>query len=75
MASSSRCATFLEILLAIVVPPLGVFFKDGCCSCEFLICVVLTLLGYVPGIIYAVYAIVVRGGQSNDQEYLQPIYP
>ncbi|PIN17659.1 Stress responsive protein [Handroanthus impetiginosus] len=72
---ASRCAIFLEILLAILLPPLGVFFRDGCCSCEFLICVVLTLLGYVPGIIYAIYAIVVRSNPHDDEDYLQPINP
>ncbi|KAI3444034.1 hypothetical protein Pfo_000699 [Paulownia fortunei] len=72
---ASRCEIFLEILLAILVPPLGVFFRNGCCSCEFFICVVLTLLGYVPGIIYAIYAIVVRSGEPDDQEYLEPINP
>lgn len=44
-------------------------------QCEFLICVVLTLLGYIPGIIYAVYAIVVRDGQTDDEDYFQPINP
>ncbi|KAL3840666.1 hypothetical protein ACJIZ3_025257 [Penstemon smallii] len=71
---SSRCEVFLEILLAIMLPPLGVFLRNGCCSCEFFICVLLTLLGYIPGIIYAVYAIVVRGAQPDD-EYWQPINP
>ncbi|PIN17662.1 Stress responsive protein [Handroanthus impetiginosus] len=63
---ASSCAIFLEILLAILLPPLG---------CEFLICVVLTLLGYVPGIIYAIYAIVVRSSPHDDEDYLQPINP
>ncbi|KAL9251480.1 Hydrophobic protein OSR8-like protein [Drosera capensis] len=58
MASSS-CAIFCEILLAILLPPLGVFFRHGCCSIEFCICLLLTILGYIPGIIYAIYAIVV----------------
>ncbi|XP_027066095.1 UPF0057 membrane protein At4g30650-like [Coffea eugenioides] len=64
---ASRCEVFLEILIAIFIPPLGVCLRDGCCSCEFFICLVLTLLGYIPGIIYAVYAIVVRGSHPDDQ--------
>ncbi|CAL5376365.1 unnamed protein product [Camellia sinensis] len=64
---ASSCGMFLEILLAILLPPLGVFFRHGCCSCEFLLCVVLTLLGYIPGIIYAVYAIVVRDSYPDDE--------
>ncbi|RDY01928.1 Hydrophobic protein LTI6A, partial [Mucuna pruriens] len=49
-------ATCIDILLAIILPPLGVFLKYGC-QVEFWICLVLTLFGYIPGIIYAVYAI------------------
>ncbi|KAJ7977797.1 Hydrophobic protein like [Quillaja saponaria] len=49
-------ADCLDIVLAIILPPLGVFLKFGC-EVEFWICLLLTLLGYLPGIIYAVYAI------------------
>ncbi|XP_054812665.1 hydrophobic protein RCI2B [Prosopis cineraria] len=49
-------ATCIDILLAIILPPLGVFLKFGC-KVEFWICLVLTIFGYLPGIIYAVYAI------------------
>ncbi|KAJ4977816.1 hypothetical protein NE237_008596 [Protea cynaroides] len=36
---------------------IGAFPRNGYCSCEFLICLLLTLLGYIPGIIYAIHAI------------------
>ncbi|KMT14113.1 hypothetical protein BVRB_4g079350 [Beta vulgaris subsp. vulgaris] len=49
-------ATFIDIILAIILPPLGVFLKYGC-KVEFWICLVLTLLGYLPGIIYAIWVI------------------
>ncbi|XP_071725499.1 hydrophobic protein RCI2A-like [Rutidosis leptorrhynchoides] len=49
-------ATCIDIILAIILPPLGVFFKFGCHS-EFWICVLLTLLGWIPGIIYAIYVL------------------
>ncbi len=49
-------ATCVDIILAIILPPLGVFLKFGC-QVEFWICLILTLFGYLPGIIYAVYAI------------------
>ncbi|GER51583.1 low temperature and salt responsive protein family, partial [Striga asiatica] len=55
---ASRCEILCEILLAIFLPPLGVCLRHGCCTVEFFICLVLTILGYVPGIIYALYAIV-----------------
>ncbi|PRQ43472.1 putative proteolipid membrane potential modulator [Rosa chinensis] len=47
------CATCCEILLAILLPPLGVVIRYGC-GVEFWICLLLTLCGYIPGIIYAV---------------------
>ncbi|KAG2624502.1 hypothetical protein PVAP13_3KG138500 [Panicum virgatum] len=49
-------ANCIDILIAILLPPLGVFLKHGC-GHEFWICLLLTFLGYIPGIIYAVYAI------------------
>ncbi|KAL8493092.1 hypothetical protein ACS0TY_024349 [Phlomoides rotata] len=54
---TSGCCIFCEILLAILLPPLGVCLRHGCCTVEFFICLVLTILGYIPGIIYALYAI------------------
>jgi len=47
----------LRILLAIVLPPLGVFLQVGL-GLHFWINILLTLLGYVPGIIHAIWVIV-----------------
>ncbi|XP_021860499.1 UPF0057 membrane protein At4g30650 [Spinacia oleracea] len=68
MAEANRCHIAFEILLAILLPPLGVCLRTGCCTCEFLICVVLTLLGYIPGIIYAIYVIAFRSSPSVGAE-------
>ncbi len=46
----------LRILLAILLPPLGVFLQVGI-GIHFWINILLTLLGYVPGIIHAIYVI------------------
>ncbi|TQD91836.1 hypothetical protein C1H46_022678 [Malus baccata] len=46
----------VDILIAILLPPLGVFLKFGC-HAEFWICLLLTIFGYLPGIIYAIYVI------------------
>ncbi|KAL6601414.1 hypothetical protein ACP70R_044634 [Stipagrostis hirtigluma subsp. patula] len=68
--ASGRCCTFLEILLAIILPPLGVFLRFGCCTMEFCICLLLTILGYVPGIIYAIYVLVaLDSDRDRDREY------
>ena len=50
----------LRILLAILLPPLGVFLQVGL-GAQFWVNVLLTLLGYVPGIVHAVYIILTRG--------------
>ncbi|CAO2203268.1 unnamed protein product, partial [Urochloa humidicola] len=49
-------ANCVDILIAIILPPLGVFLKFGC-KVEFWLCLLLTFLGYLPGIIYAIYTI------------------
>lgn len=47
----------LRILLAIILPPLGVFLQVGI-GLHFWINILLTLLGYVPGIIHAIWVII-----------------
>ncbi len=46
----------LKIVLAILLPPVGVFLEVGL-GIHFWINIVLTLLGFVPGIIHALYVI------------------
>ncbi|CAA7408102.1 unnamed protein product [Spirodela intermedia] len=73
---TSRCCIFLEILIAILLPPLGVFLRHGCCTLEFCISLLLTFLGYVPGIIYAVYVIVAVDPEPPycpEPDYWRPI--
>ena len=49
----------LRILLSILLPPLGVFLQVGI-GAKFWINILLTLLGYIPGIVHAVYIIAKR---------------
>jgi uncharacterized membrane protein YqaE (UPF0057 family) len=46
----------LRIIVAILLPPLGVFLQVGIGK-QFWINVLLTILGYIPGIIHAVWVI------------------
>jgi uncharacterized membrane protein YqaE (UPF0057 family) len=46
----------LRLLLAVVLPPLGVFTQVGI-GLHFWLNILLTLLGYIPGVIHAVYVI------------------
>lgn len=47
----------VRILIAILLPPLGVFLQVGI-GLHFWLNILLTLLGYIPGIIHAIYIIV-----------------
>ncbi|MCA8909618.1 MAG: YqaE/Pmp3 family membrane protein [Rhodospirillaceae bacterium] len=48
-----------RIVLAILLPPLGVFLEVGLTK-QFWLNVLLTLLGYLPGIVHAVWVIARR---------------
>ena len=50
----------LRIILSVIFPPLGVFLQVGI-GVQFWINILLTLLGYIPGIIHAVWIIATRG--------------
>lgn len=49
-------ANLLRILLAILLPPVGVFFTVGLGG-QFWLNILLTFLGYIPGIVHAVWII------------------
>lgn len=55
----SMLGDLLKILLAVILPPLGVFFEVGLTK-HFWINILLTILGFVPGIVHAVYIIATR---------------
>ena len=47
----------LRIIIAILLPPLGVFLQVGI-GVQFWINIVLTILGYIPGIVHAIWVVV-----------------
>ncbi len=47
---------FWRIVIAILLPPLGVFLQVGF-GAQFWINIILTILGYIPGIVHAVWVI------------------
>jgi len=49
----------IRIIFAILLPPLGVFLQVGFGG-AFWLNILLTLLGYIPGIVHAVYIIAKR---------------
>jgi uncharacterized membrane protein YqaE (UPF0057 family) len=49
----------IRIIFSILIPPLGVFLQVGI-GPQFWINILLTILGYIPGVIHAIYIIVTR---------------
>ena len=47
---------FLRIILSVIIPPVGVFLQVGF-GLHFWINILLTLLGYIPGLIHAIWII------------------
>jgi uncharacterized membrane protein YqaE (UPF0057 family) len=64
-ATASREGFFLieavRILSAIVCPPLAVYLTAGLTG-EFWLNLLLTVLGYVPGMVHAIWLLTTRGG-------------
>lgn len=54
-----EASDIIKLILAVLLPPLGVALEVGLGK-HFWINVVLTILGYIPGIIHAVYVILTR---------------
>jgi uncharacterized membrane protein YqaE (UPF0057 family) len=50
------CSDIFKFIGAVIFPPLGVLLERGC-GVDLLINIGLTLLGFIPGIIHAVYII------------------
>ncbi|WP_300064378.1 YqaE/Pmp3 family membrane protein [uncultured Roseobacter sp.] len=48
-----------RIIVAILLPPLGIALEVGLTK-HFWIKIILTLLGYIPGIVHALYIIIRR---------------
>jgi uncharacterized membrane protein YqaE (UPF0057 family) len=53
-----------RLVFAIFLPPLGVFLQVGLGK-HFWINIILTLMGYLPGIIHAVWVIAKVGGMQS----------
>jgi uncharacterized membrane protein YqaE (UPF0057 family) len=61
-----------RLVIGLVIPPLGVFLTYGISS-TLLINILLTILGWVPGIIHAVWAIA-KYYENSDRENAKSVY-
>ena len=57
MAKDTPLSDFIRIIIAVFLPPVGVALQVGLRT-PFWINLILTLLGYVPGIVHAIWIIV-----------------
>ena len=49
----------IRIILSVLIPPLGVFLQVGL-GFQFWLNILLTILGYIPGVIHAIWVITSR---------------
>ena len=49
----------LRVVLSLILPPIGVFLKVGF-GLHFWLNILLTLLGYIPGLVHAIWIIATR---------------
>ncbi len=52
----STMSDLIKIIVAVILPPLGVLLEVGFTK-HFWINILLTLLGFIPGVVHAVYII------------------
>ncbi len=58
-SGDSLLGDIVKIIVALFLPPLGVLLEVGL-SLHFWLNIVLTLLGFIPGVIHAIYIIATR---------------
>ncbi len=58
------CQGCLSLVLSILLPPLGVFTRRGI-GVDLLLSIILTLMGYFPGVIHAVWVIAQADAQRD----------
>jgi uncharacterized membrane protein YqaE (UPF0057 family) len=58
-SSKETAMDCLRVVLSIIIPPVGVFLKVGF-GLQFWINILLTLLGYIPGLVHAIWIIASR---------------
>jgi uncharacterized membrane protein YqaE (UPF0057 family) len=54
----------IRILFSILIPPLGVFLRVGF-GLHFWLNILLTILGYIPGLIHAIWIIASTRGREG----------
>mmetsp|Transcript_7886 Transcript_7886/g.17042 ORF Transcript_7886/g.17042 Transcript_7886/m.17042 type:complete len:82 (+) Transcript_7886:48-293(+) len=67
MAEGDGSMNFLcSCLCSFFLPPVGVYWRFGC-GFHLLMCTILTVLGYLPGVVYAMVLLVCVDTGSEDE--------
>ncbi|KAK9447038.1 uncharacterized protein V1518DRAFT_422062 [Limtongia smithiae] len=64
-AAMDPLSSLVVIIASLFLPPLGIFLISGC-SVDLLISFALTLLGYFPGLLHALYLLYVYYSRRED---------
>ena len=63
------CCRLIALIFALFFPPLAVLLVSGC-SCHLLLSILLTLLGWIPGVIHAFWVVLKKdtaaGREGNN---------
>ncbi|KAK9459985.1 uncharacterized protein V1516DRAFT_678572 [Lipomyces oligophaga] len=60
-------SSLIVILASLFIPPLGILFISGC-SVDFVVNIALTMLGYLPGLLHALYLEYVYYSRREDAD-------
>ena len=64
----SKLHLIISLVLTIAFPPLGVVIYFGVINFDFWICLILTILGFIPGIIYGLYVVIAKESMTEINE-------
>lgn len=70
VCSVSDCILYI---VAVVFPPIAVLLRSGFCSSDLLLNILLTMLGFFPGLIHAFYYITITSPIRRQAEYVYVI--
>lgn len=65
-----NCFVIWEIIFCVIFPPIAVLMETGC-SCQLLLNIILTILGWLPGMIHA-FCVVTDFCQKDNLSYVPP---
>lgn len=72
ICSVSDCILYV---VAVIFPPIAVLLRSGFCSSDLLLNILLTMLGFFPGLVHAFYYITITSPLRRQTEYVYVVQP